>query len=418
MSEFTNHHKKIISQIDSENFEYEEMLDFLRNPDNFRPFSEGLIQLLEETIPSIPFDDKKKKIEYLAKYLYERLHSIDPTIPESRITAWFEGKHSPKLTSNSRKLMYKICFALKLPLKKVVWFFGHVYFERSFNFHMIDESVYYYCFKYNKDYFIAESLIKEIMEKPEKPSKNYILSYTQKIREEIDKFSSTDTQKLVDYLSDYKFMFQKKWNLSAKDSINEHLESLLGREESKQIIENFKKKGFIPSDAIENCGLIIQVFYKHFRNGLLEYISGKNILSIDFMLTMILDTTFGIQKTAAIPDIVKNNFPSKKVFSDILSGNKSNTSTSYDSIKKVLIFLKFHDFWYKVELKKYSEFTQEQLYDIFIDETNHLLFDCGYEDLYEGNPYDWIFMCCSKTAKPLDCFSSFVHSLIDTEEDD
>lgn len=44
------------------------------------------------------------------------------------------------------------------------------------------------------------------------------------------------------------------------------------------------------------------------------------------------------------------------------------------------------------------------LYDAFIEEMNTTLYNCGYEYLYAGNPYDWLFMCAAQTEKPLKYF--------------
>lgn len=410
MSEtFTNYYENGISQINSNDFDYIEALNFLNNPNNFRPFSEGLIELLERNVSSITFHNNGDRTDYL----YKKLLSINSTITKSTIAGWFSGKRRPKLVSNSRLLMYEVCFALELPISEVFWFFHHVYFDRSFNCHMIDEAVYYYCFLHHLTYHDAKSFLAKIMETPEKESMDSELIYTQAIRKRIDSFSSSE--ELISFLSDNKSSFNK-WNVSAKDKIADLLSHICGKEGDKRIIKESQKNGFISSYVIRNCGLIIQECYSYYGDEFTEYISGKNITSINFMLDMILNTSFGIQKTAEIPEIVKSNFPSKKVFSDIL--NKSDTLTSYDSIKKILIFLKFYEFWCQAKLyDSYSEYKPEELYEIFIDETNELLFSCGYENLYAGNPYDWLFMRSAKASEPLNFLRDSIGSLTDIEDE-
>ena len=39
---------------------------------------------------------------------------------------------------------------------------------------------------------------------------------------------------------------------------------------------------------------------------------------------------------------------------------------------------------------------------------NRLLLDASYPELYEGNPYDWIFLYASQDAYPQDAFRSFM----------
>ena len=48
-----------------------------------------------------------------------------------------------------------------------------------------------------------------------------------------------------------------------------------------------------------------------------------------------------------------------------------------------------------------------------IDEANALLHKCGYEDLFEGNPYDWVFICSAKNDEPLEFFRSCVNELLE-----
>ena len=42
---------------------------------------------------------------------------------------------------------------------------------------------------------------------------------------------------------------------------------------------------------------------------------------------------------------------------------------------------------------------------------NKMLTDAGYPALYEGNPYDWIFMFAAQDAYPLDAFRFFMREL-------
>ena len=86
--------------------------------------------------------------------------------------------------------------------------------------------------------------------------------------------------------------------------------------------------------------------------------------------------------------------------SDILSEDKLSTSKSYDSIRKLIILLDFYRFWVNAKLNSETEYyktlDEDKLTEIYIEEANNCLYDCGYEDLYAGNPYDWIFLCSAR----------------------
>lgn len=104
--------------------------------------------------------------------------------------------------------------------------------------------------------------------------------------------------------------------------------------------------------------------------------------------------------------IFRNNFPSKAILSSILDENKISSSNSYDAIRKTLILLNFYTYWCKIKLDKsnYVNYTSAQLSESFVEQTNRLLYTCGYESLTPPNPYDFVFLSISMTSSPLDCF--------------
>lgn len=67
---------------------------------------------------------------------------------------------------------------------------------------------------------------------------------------------------------------------------------------------------------------------------ILDFIGNRNLYNNSFILDRLVYTHSGMNKNPNIPYIVRNNFPSKKTMSDILSEEKSSVSTSYDSIRK------------------------------------------------------------------------------------
>ena len=93
-------------------------------------------------------------------------------------------------------------------------------------------------------------------------------------------------------------------------------------------------------------------------------------------------------------------------------------STSYDSIRKCLILLKFYHFWVTLELMMASGNAAENsqsdyadYFDDFCEEMAQLLEECGYEELYERNPYDWIFLWASTTEQPLESFRGVMRAI-------
>ena len=74
--------------------------------------------------------------------------------------------------------------------------------------------------------------------------------------------------------------------------------------------------------------------------------------------------------------------------SDVLSDNKISVSKSYDSIRKMIVLLDFYRFWVTVKLKNEDKnlSIDDSLSEIYLEETNACLYQCGYEELYAGNP--------------------------------
>ncbi len=367
-------------------------LEYLNNPANFRTFSQGLTEL----ITTYGYQENPCDLEAKTRFVLDKLSLTGTSISKSTVKDWFLDKRRPSLASNSRTLMFCLCFALSASLADVRWFFHHVYFDRCFNCHTIEEAVYYYCFSNRLSYAHAKSLLEAINSYPALPichTASHV--FTTDIRNRLDE--CTNDQQLLDFFRENKAIFAE-WNKSALSCIDYYVTAIQGKPADKAVIEARRAgKTILPSEC-EDCGLVIQEYLFGRSDHMLDYIRGKSITSIDFMLNRMIKTNSGISKNTVIPAIVKANFPSKRTFSDIL--NKSGTSTSYDSIRKCLILLKFYHFWASLLLK--PALAEYDLFDVFQEETDALLTSCGYDELYPGNPYDWLFLWASTTEHPLD----------------
>lgn len=131
------------------------------------------------------------------------------------------------------------------------------------------------------------------------------------------------------------------------------------------------------------------------------------------MLKIMLGVEESISSETILPRVVTCNFPSKKTFSDFFKNPTANTS--YDSIRKMLILLQFWHFWCRTELSGNDDIPNEDLYSAFCDETNDVLYHCGYSTLYVGNPYDFIYMYAARTEFPTEKLREFF-GLIEEEK--
>lgn len=403
-------------------------INYLKNPQNFRPFNQGIKELLYRH-----GYDSDNSIKAMTDYLYFKLYSIGSSTTKSTVESWLNGTHRPKIEAGYRKQVYEICFSLNLSLDDTVWFFNHVYYDRAFNCHTIDESVYYYAFKNGISYKESLNIIKQISEiKSEHVSIILQPNYTQFIQNHLNEISSIE--ELISFLSLNKESFNS-WNISAYKTLSSLFQSLIpstaGKKDIDNLIRTIKRKntthGLINNPiANHEWHIIMQEFFSLYTtdskdvSDILMNLKNVNICSNNFVLNWILyqrtkadsdDVKTESRNLKSLPYIVRNNFPSKKTMSDVLCEEKVSYSKSYDSIRKMIILLYFYRFWCDIYLHG-SNIEEISLSDIFIDEVNDLLYQCGYENLFAGNPYDWLFLTSAQADSPLVYFRSCISDLI------
>lgn len=403
---------------------------FLKNPENFRPFGQGLTELLEKN----HFQGNAESCTEKADYLLSKLREIHSTIEKETVYAWFQGKRRPKIEPGSRRRMYEICFALELSYEETVWFFHHVYYDRCFNCHTIEEAVFCFCFLHGISYQKALRMIENIYAADSTVSapKNSGSDYTHFVQNRILSMQTID--ELQAFLMNHRQAFGQS-NRSALTAIQNLLSRITGAERSKPIIDRLKRtlmravrsnssqrvlQNF--TEDIDKCGLLMQEICYDAQNQsdrsaseyILETIIQRNIFKNTVVLDWLLSTNTGMSKNPDIPYIVRNNFPSKKVLSDVLDETKSSSSRSYDAIRKTLVLLDFYVFWVRIKLgiTDIGTYRVEELAQIYRDETDACLYHCGYEPLFAGNPYDWIFLCSAQNEEPLAFFRGMVSELL------
>lgn len=429
----------------------DDALDFLFNPNNFRPFHKGLTEFIQRTgYRDIP-DDATAKTDYLMK----KLRSIHSTIERKTVASWFSTEHRPKIENSSRAHMYEIGFALNASLEDMNWFSSHVYLSRCFNCHRIDEAVYYYCFSHKLSFETAKELIDKVTSAPASVQGDHAPLDTQRIQNDLSRLSSID--ELVDYLITNKKSFDT-WNLGASSQIDALYKMLINKDDPiqqdawKNLKQNWKSKYetnntgqtsyYHYKEQIDQCGLLLRYYFsnethaEYFAFDMYErFKEGKNPspFSVAFLLNTLLYSDTGLlkknkaeretlkklkEKIKTFPQepehlrILKESFPDKKHFSNILDKTKIQTSVSYEAIRRTLILLASYVFWYNFIFNP-EKYKSEDQFEIYCDEINTRLETAGYPPLFYGNPYDLIFMIAAKDERPVEYFSIFCQDLLD-----
>lgn len=407
---------------------------YLKDPSSFRTFDKGLIELLIKK----GYSANRENINDMTDYLFSKLRDINSTVSKKTVLSWLSGERRPKIEAGYRQRMYEICFALNLTAEETIWFFHHVYYARAFNCHIIDEAVFYYAFLNNLPYSEALKIIDTVnASKPNADAVDGDPYYTNFIQKRISEFKSIN--ELEELLISNKNNFNS-WNKSALRTLNGLIDELKASEAAKKDIDKLKdairgaKKRNNKLNTInlkinnyDQCGLIMkELFYdaKHDENNsqseaeyILEAIDNINVRSNDFLLERLLSTYEGFSKRAVdIPYAVLNSFPSKSSMSGVLSEAGISKSKSYDAIRKMIVLLDFYSFWVQIKIGEneidLNDISKDDLFNIYLDEANTRLNQCGYEDLYAGNPYDWIFLCSARNDEPLNFFRSCIEELL------
>ena len=415
--------KNMLNNFWETNYEYSEdyngVIEFLNKAENFRTFNDGLTQFIKKH-GYVEQDglDEKTSIKQRTDFLYNKFKEKNISISKATLENYFSGETRPDTKKANRTNVFKLCFAMELSLEETNDFFTKIYLDRTFNVKNVHELVYYFCIKNNKSYTDATRLIEQaekiIDDKSPKNTDSQV--YTSSIREETDFF--TTEEELMRYIRDNKDSFNR-YNVTAVEEFNKLLNRIQGSKEDRDFINKLKKgKGYknITSEDeqhIKNCGLVIQDAIKQNiifdTDTISEYTANKDVSSIDFMLFVIYNSSLpiGIEKTysfannAHLLKLIKNNFPSKHIFSKI----KKDPLFSFEALRKAIILLGFYEFCFDAEQQGES---CGEYFDEFVDQIDDILTSCGMGPLYIGNPYDWLFLFCVKSDQPLSTFRGII----------
>lgn len=392
----------------------QDALEYLKNPKHFCLFSLGLTDLMQK----YGYPGSKEDVEERTEYLWKRFASIENPPQKATVRNWFRHEQKrPSMNSISRTHMFQICFALSVSLEDADDFFNYVYLGRSFNCHTMEEAVYYYCFSNQLTYGHAQKLIRTIKCFPDTTADSTDKPiFTRNIIERLKQCRSDEA--FLYYFQRNNHIF-RKWNRTASEHIQCRVSEIRGNTSDKRILracqnmDPISLKEFIFKE-LDHCSLVIREYLIHKIQKRPDDISGQTITSINFILERMLLTQKGIPKGTDLPAGIRVNFPRGITFSEIL--HKSETSISYDSIRKCLILLEFYHFWVctlQAEILKKNVSPVSDTFERYREKTRYVLLSCGYGDLFPGNPYDWLFLWASTTENPLDSLRSVMDGILE-----
>ena len=412
MAQYTEECKDIIYRYD-----YDEEKEELYNNEEDKP--EKLEEVLEEVMKSFRNFDKsldhfliehgydgeieniKDKIKYIQKKFDDALiEHIDQRILKN----WF-SKENIELFRIKREKLFRFCFAFQLSVEESNDFFRKVYLQRGFDCHVMKEAVYYYAISHNLNYPETKTLIDKLPKEDERKDKvdldcNDIL-FTNTIIKEIDRFKNAD--ELIQYFWDNYDSF--KYNNVAAYKYIENIWKEISKvqglaDKEKSSGDDDFGKGTQKPRSVWNIYLDILGFSKSS-----ELISGSDRSVSAFL-----------KDNKLLHPLAADSFPGRQELEAILSGKHK----SYEVVRKTLVMLLFYKFWVKKKLEYKDELKMAKYDDCnrYIVYTNNYLDNARYPMLYEGNPFDWIFMYAAYQSSPLDTFRDIISKIYEVKDDE
>ena len=396
----------------------------------FHKFSDSLDDFLRNHGYAGDIKDVSGKTDFIKKSFEES------GVPVPRgIREWYtKGK------GISRTTAFQICFAFRLNKGETDDFFRRVMMTKSFDCHVMEEAVYYYCICNGKDYAEADQLLQAspLNQIPDITKSRMVFGgdilFTSSIMKEIDQFKSGE--ELLTYFKKNVEKFGYNHAAATKE-IQKLWREIRNKEEGLADKEKRRIQGCtIKTEAERSVSEILRQIM-----GLdeVEEVEKKENLEKENKPLFVLKSDRSIKpllkKNRLLPEIAQKQFPNRQTLEKILKGEHVEP----ESIRKTMILTYFNYYWIKkalpeegkeqTENNSNSTLMTKQLNMMayqaapgddgrFIDNMNSRLLEVGYPELYPGNPYDWIFVYCSMSEEPLNVFREFIHEMYLEKESD
>lgn len=400
MGKYTNLLEEKIITIYSEDAYIEELK---RVVGEFRSFDEALDSFIVERGYGGNIDNIDEKVTFIS----DKCKIAGVPVPRN-LKKWYTEHKRIERTS---AVPFHLCFAFELSVDEVNDFLRRICLSKGFDCHSIEEVVYFYAFKNGLKFDIVQDILKKVPKiRPEKLSYDELI-YTDLIVEEIDDIDSVE--ELVLYLNENAEKFGYN-NASAYESIKTIWEQLSGKNGTEGDAVRERKKMYISFDKEKEA-------QEHYENEIgrkerkriddsmweiyLQILGLAGSYSADFYKNRSLKTM--LNGNELLHPLAEDSFPDRDGLTKILNGEH----VSYERVRKLLILLKFYQYYVKKALEKCSYEVPEDEAGRCIAKINDELNASNYPMLYPGNPYDFIILMSICTTTPLLTFRGYMQEL-------
>ena len=356
----------------------------------FRPFSEAMDEFLKEQGFAGDIKDTDAKVAFI-RAAFAKANMDSPR----EVREWFAGQPV------KRDTVFQICFAFGLDGGETDEFFRRIYTrERSFNCHLLQEAIYYFCM--NNGLTWADAL--DIQSRAPLAGRNAGSGdavYTGSIIAELNGLESRE--EFIAWLKENMDKFVPYGNVTAYETIRRLWQQAAGPD-GLLIREHQRLSSLLDDEAMGKKST-----FRTGSSGAKPYDAYLAILQLDKKAVGKLGTDRSIKPILErLHDDAQDSFPDRQGIDRILRGEH----VSYERVRKWLVLLTFYTHWARKALAGGSYEALPGDADRCITEMNRYLMDCGYPELYIGNPYDWIFFYAVKDREPLRTFRYIWNELL------
>ncbi len=356
----------------------------------FRPFSVAITEFISEQGYQGDASDVEAKVDFI-RAAFAKANMDAPR----EVREWFAGQPV------KRDTVFQICFAFGLDGGETDEFFRRIYAkERSFNCHIMQEAIYYFCL--NNGLTWADALdIQSQVALSGKDAGNGEVVYTGSIIAELNDLETKE--ELIAWLKDNLNKFVGYGNVTAYETIRRLWRQASGPAGLLKR-EHDRLASMLDDEAIGRKSP-----FRTSSDGAKPWDAYLAILQLDKKDVKKLGTDRSIKPILEkLHDDAQDSFPDRQGIDLILRGEH----VSYERVRKWLVLLTFYTYWARKALAKGDYESSPGDADRCIAEMNRYLIDCSYPELYVGNPYDWIFFYAVKDGEPLRTFRYIWNELL------
>ncbi len=293
------------------------------------------------------------------------------------INNWIKERFRP-----DKDNIFKLCFALEMDELETREFILKKCLKRPFNYRRIEETIFYYCIMNGYNYAHAmklKDILKSVISDIENCQNETL--YTQQFSDGLWNINSDD--EFIEYCKMNKLYFHQS-NITVQEKIIELMDRIVcntsGNVDALNSVEAFKR---VITDILK------------------DIYGDSYCLMPPKKKNAITELQYTIPQLKNIPRKIRENLPINEHVSRVVQG-----TASQEVYRKTLVLFHFYDFFEEAKYKN-------DKYDEYLFEINTILFDCGYEQLYYRNPYDWVFAYCATQDDPIEIFQNILAAYAD-----